>query len=349
MLFLRSLYLHSLRWGSFLGLRILRSSFGSEDERLKSILEKKGFNRCLVEHPCSLFGERVNKHTRYPKWIMTLCLGIVAEGVKTEALHCPKGNAGLRRIGVNFFYANCVKNFLLKNDNPYREYQIPEKESIVGPIVVYSALTGNYDNVHELLYKEEGVDYLLFTNNKSIHSSTWKVLYVESDLDDVLLSRDIKINPHNYLPLKYVSSVYIDANATIYGNIGSLVKYLSDEVPFVVTKHSKRNTVKEEMEACVVLKGIDRGKILAQYKSYVAEGFCDNLGLAECTILARLHKEKSVMMLMSEWWQEFSSGVRRDQISLMPCISRLHLTNYALIDGNVWCNQFSVIGGHKRS
>ena len=32
-------------------------------------------------------------------------------------------------------------------------------------ICVYTCITGNYDNVHEITNKEKGLDYYLFTNS----------------------------------------------------------------------------------------------------------------------------------------------------------------------------------------
>ena len=60
-------------------------------------------------------------------------------------------------------------------------------------ICVYTCITGDYDNVHEVKKKETGVDYLLFTNNKSVVSNSWQVVYIEDpNLDNQRLSRKIK-------------------------------------------------------------------------------------------------------------------------------------------------------------
>ncbi len=67
-------------------------------------------------------------------------------------------------------------------------------------ICVYTCITGNYDKIKELDFKEEGIDYYFFTNNKNLTSKTWKVIYIENDgLDNIRLARKIKVLGHEIL------------------------------------------------------------------------------------------------------------------------------------------------------
>lgn len=47
-------------------------------------------------------------------------------------------------------------------------------------ICVYTCITGDYDNLHEIV-KEDGIEYLCFTNNPKIKSSYWKMVYIEDE------------------------------------------------------------------------------------------------------------------------------------------------------------------------
>ena len=192
------------------------------------------------------------------------------------------------------------------------------------------------------------VEYLMFTNNPGITSKTWKVVYVPEDIDNVLLSRKIKILPHQYLPDEYDCSIYVDANAIIYGELSLLTSYLSEDIGFAVSRHHERNSVKEEVSTLIERRMVPSKEATDQYLRYRSEGFKDDLGLAECSILVRKHKEKDLQMLMESWWDEFRRGVRRDQVSLMPCLQRSDYSKFVFMDGYVRHNQFCRIVDHKR-
>ena len=49
----------------------------------------------------------------------------------------------------------------------------------MGKICVYTCITGDYDNLIEIKNKEKNIDYYCFTNNKSIKSNTWNVIYIK--------------------------------------------------------------------------------------------------------------------------------------------------------------------------
>jgi hypothetical protein len=203
--------------------------------------------------------------------------------------------------------------------------------------------------MYELLYKEEGVDYLFFTNNPAIHSQTWQVIQVQSDLNDVLLSREIKMLPHKYLGDKYETSIYMDDNAVIYGEITELTRYLGEGKTFAVSRHSRRKRVKEEIDACVKWRGTDRAAAEQQYEKYLQDGFKDDKPLLECGLLVRKHSDENLQKLMEAWFEEFKNGVPRDQLSLLPCMQKLDFDNYAVMDGSVWHNQFEKLVLHNLS
>lgn len=89
-------------------------------------------------------------------------------------------------------------------------------------ICVYTCITGNYDKVNELPFKEKEIDYYLFTNNKSIKSNTWKVIYIEDEnLDNIRLARKHKILG-NDITTKYDITVWIDGASYIKKILKSL-------------------------------------------------------------------------------------------------------------------------------
>ena len=324
----------------------MKPLFLGEDMALKEELCRQGFHPALCNHPSILFGER--KQGRAKVSFLNYKVAYLKKCIKIGLLKGEKGHKLMRELGMQSYFGNGVDFWFEESHSPIVPYTIPDNPKPKGKTVVYTALTGNYDNVHEILYKEDDVDYLMFTNNSSLKSKTWQVRLVESDLDNVLLSREIKMLPNNYLGDEYGSSIYIDANAVVYGELSELTRYLGEGKALAVSQHSIRKSVKEEIDACVKLRGVDRAMAEKQYENYCHEGFKDDQPLLECGILVRAHNDIKLQELMQSWYDEFKSGVKRDQLSLLPCISRLKFENYVVMNGSVWHNQFNRIQSHKK-
>ena len=64
-------------------------------------------------------------------------------------------------------------------------------------ICVYTCITGDYDNLHEIKKKEKDIDYYLFTNNKNIKSKTWKVIYIENEELDKTFKKNKNVRTSN--------------------------------------------------------------------------------------------------------------------------------------------------------
>ena len=319
----------------------------SDKKEIGQLFDKYGFHYSLVVHPRSLFSVYGNSRVIRPTKRLERMLEKLRKLIEAGPFRAAKDLRLLSELGVNVFFAEDVSKILSDGREPTL-YDIPCRDLTNERIVVYTALTGNYDHVHEILYKQPNVDYLLFTNNKSLKSTTWDVRYVDSRLDNLLLSREIKMFPHKYLSKVYTSSIYIDANALIYGDIGELCGFLEAGTTMAVTTHYARNSIKDEIKACVECGRIkDDVDAMAQYDGYLKEGFRDDMGLAECTILIRRHNDFALQRLMEEWWKEFCSGVKRDQFSLLPCVHRLSFKGFRLVPGVVWFNQYVFIGRHK--
>lgn len=326
-------------------LLLLKREFLNGSCQFKNQLRENGYNYSLVCRPYLLFDKRVSFLLPLPRLVVQRLLIILKKLVNQGYFNARKDVIMLRSIGLQEAY---IKYFSFVLDQPFFKcYDLANVDLSGEKIVVYSVLTGKYDYVHEILYKQPNVDYILFTNNKDISSRTWDVKYVESDLDDLLLSREIKILPCKYLDSNYTASVYIDANAYIYGDIANLCSYLCNGITFMGTKHFFNKSIREEIDACIKCGKIrDAGAVLQQYDRYVKEGFKDDLGLMECGLLVRRHNDEKLIELMNEWWNEYKNGVHRDQISLMACINRLDFEAFDIEDGSVWYNQFETIIGH---
>lgn len=324
----------------------LKPLFLNEDEVLREQLMRNGFHPALCAHPSILFGYRsvdTSNHVLCLSWKVVF----LRKAIYLRLFKSDKGHALMQQLGIDHYYGNGLDFWFVESHTPIKPYTIPSNNTETKRIAIYTALTGDYDDVNEILYKENAVDYLLFTNNRNLCSSTWQVVYVESELDNLLLSREIKMLPHKYLGEKYEASIYIDANAVVYGELSKVVNYLSDKVSFAVSKHSERKSVKEEIDT-IVQRIYNNNEPYVQYERYVKEGFDDNSGLAECGLLVRKHNDKALLKVMESWWKEFQNGIRRDQISILPVIQRLNFKAWQYMDGgSIWHNQFCKIIAHK--
>lgn len=329
-------------------IRLLKPSFLSEDEKLKRVLTAQSFHPALCYHPSILFGKKLNVHAGL-LFTKTLII-ILKKCIRIGLLNNESGQELLKELGMQACFGNGMEFWFEDPYTPIKSYSIPNTPKPKGRIAVYTVLTGSYDDVHEILYKEEGVDYILFTNNPSLTCKTWDIVLIESGLDNVLLSREIKMLPQKYLENNYETSIYVDANIVIYGEITELTRFLSAGKPLAISRHCERDSVKKEGEAITRVFGIDNDLVLSQLNRYTEEGFKDDLGLAECNILVRRHQDSSVISLMNLWWEEFCRGVKRDQISLMPCINKLHFTGLSWMDsGCSRHNQFCKVVAHKKN
>ena len=311
-----------------------------------------GFHEAFENNPQIVFENKPGGLKWGKRFLPEACWYInryIAKGLWTNL-----PEAVLRRMGVAEPLIGHLDLLLAPHDtygyNDYKKYSIsPEARMPEGKMVVYSVMTGDYDNIIDPLYVTPGIDYLLFTN-REIKKKVWKTIKVDNDgLSDLMLSRRIKMLPQEYLPKGYDTCIYVDANVIIFGDITMLATKLNEQCHFAVSAHSVRNKVKEELDELVNLGMVDCSLADIVFSRYIAEGFEDNLGLGECTALVRHCGNYGLDKLMQTWWKEFSiNGLNRDQISLMYCIWKEEYKAYELMDGHVMGNQFCTVQSHKR-
>lgn len=181
--------------------------------------------------------------------------------------------------------------------------------------VVYTAVFGNYDKVQPV-NSEWDCDFICFTDNPTNISKGWEIRIVrlEGELPNVA-NRRYKMLPHKYLE-NYDYSLYVDGNIKIESDPSPLFeKYLSDSA-LAAPKHPFRTCAYLEAEACVSRELVSGEIVKLQMARYRAHGFPMNYGLTANGILLRKHHDENLIDMMNDWWGEYSSGGRRDQLSL---------------------------------
>ena len=120
-------------------------------------------------------------------------------------------------------------------------------------ICVYTCITGNYDNLHEIESPEKNIDYYCFTNNKNLSSKTWRIIQIsDNSLDNCRLARKIKILGHKELE-EYDICVWTDADIVWQKGISDFVSTYLKDSPFAIFKHHCRTTIKDEAITCLLV------------------------------------------------------------------------------------------------
>lgn len=183
--------------------------------------------------------------------------------------------------------------------------------------VIYTSLFGDYDDLHHITNPDISCDYICFTDQKFIQAKNWSIIYVEHSEDPVFMNRKYKMLPHLYLK-DYESSLYIDSNIIIKGEISELIYNVLKRYSIAIPRHFMRDCAYTEASFCLEHNKINtdtyNNLILNHFEK---EGFPKNFGLGENNIIIRKHNDASIINVMDEWWDCFKNIAKRDQLTLM--------------------------------
>lgn len=222
--------------------------------------------------------------------------------------------------------------------------------NVMNKKVIYTCITGNYEPLIELPYKEEGFDYICFTDNKEMTSETWEIRQIELDKSFETprrLQRYVKINTHKFLP-EYDISIWVDGNIPIIGNLGEMIeKY--HETYLTTFHHPYRYCIYDEGTACAIAKKDNPMVILKHMLKYTKEKYPKKNGLVETKMIIRNHNEKDCVDLMESWSTELDNGSLRDQLSFNYVLWKqnkvVNLIDEKIIDGKY----IKIVCGHNKS
>ena len=185
--------------------------------------------------------------------------------------------------------------------------------------VVYTCLTGNYDNIQLQEYLDPSYDYICFTDNQSLidlkQFGAWQIRpLVFNELNNHFNNRWHKTHPHVLFP-EYESSIYIDSN------IALRTSFVYKEIekmnsPLVIQRHFKNDCIYDEAKYAVKLKKLTKAESIKIIDFLKAENFPAHYGLNENNIIFRKHNDPMVIKIMEEWWLLIRDFCKRDQFSL---------------------------------
>jgi Protein of unknown function (DUF616) len=216
-------------------------------------------------------------------------------------------------------------------------------------IVIYTAITGNYDQLRNGDRQDE-LPFVAYLENSELKTTDHildlaQVLPPEyQDLDANRRAKWFKLHPHKLFP-DFTYSIWIDGNVKVVGNINQLISenMINTGNLWAVFPHKLRNCIFEEVAACVRLKKDDPQLMFSQITHYFSnKGYPRYNGLAENTIIVRKHNHENVIKLNEMWWQEILTWSKRDQLSFNYCCWQLGF-NYGKLDGTIYDNKYFVI------
>ena len=214
-------------------------------------------------------------------------------------------------------------------------------------VVVYTAITGDYDSLkRQPRSATEGADFVAFLDAPR-PSPTWRVREIHTGFQDAARNAKIhKILPHRYFPqARY--SLWIDGSVTIrfpYSVQRLIELYLAD-CDLAVFRHRTRTCLHQEADVCLRRRLDDPAVVWRQVARYTQEGYPPNAGMAECTVVLRRHTP-TIEEFNEAWWEEISTGSRRDQLSFPYAAAKAGL-KYGTFPGTLLENPLFYRARHR--
>ncbi|UPR28433.1 hypothetical protein IS519_09410 [Vibrio crassostreae] len=181
--------------------------------------------------------------------------------------------------------------------------------------VVYTAVTGCYDDLRSVVNPCSSIDYVCFTDyafSGCIPKPWIHVRLPPTDLSNKSLARFCKLNPDYLLP-GYEESLWIDGNIGVTGNLIELFNSLK---PYKVAAydHWWRDKTEQEFFACA-RHGFDWAwQLKSQSRRYYLDGYTSD-NFYENNVVYRKHMLSDVISMHRIWWNEYVQAGKRDQYS----------------------------------
>ncbi|PWB96050.1 glycosyltransferase domain-containing protein [Salinibacterium hongtaonis] len=183
--------------------------------------------------------------------------------------------------------------------------------------VVYTALLGDYEDLIEQTVAEESeVDFICFTDNPDLRSTTWDIRLVTPSfpLDLVRSQRDLKIRGHESLS-GYDEILYMDNSVHLRVDPTVIFESWLGTADYAVSLHSKRDRVIDEFDEVRSLRYDDPARIDEQLLHYAElyPGVIQERPYWNGLSVRRNTPE--VGRMMDIWFDHVLRYSRRDQLS----------------------------------
>lgn len=221
-------------------------------------------------------------------------------------------------------------------------------------IVVYSCVTGNYDNVEQtLLARSPEIDcdasFILFSDavNEPEAIGHWQILPLQfrHPLCNRRTARWHKINSHALFP-QADTTVWIDGSQS-FKPIHLLADLIRPHLHHDIAtfKHPIRNCVYQELNACIRYKKDNELLMQQQIAKYRLEQYPAHNGMVETACVLRRNTPE-IVAFNKAWWAEMDRYSFRDQLSFNYVAHKTN-TLYSVIPGHREKSSYFTFISHK--
>lgn len=182
----------------------------------------------------------------------------------------------------------------------------------------YTSVFGGYEPIWPPHQPDSGVDYVLVSDTTAPPRGwTHRSIDPSGFESPRLANRFQKMRFHESLPKSHVS-VYIDANIRPVASLLPLLEsFDTSGAEIGLYRHYSRNSVRSEARACLERNKVEHPEAVEpELRFYESEGFPDEDGLWEGSIILKRHDSTKLDAAMAEWWELYSRFQTRDQFSL---------------------------------
>ena len=321
-----------------------------------TLTSKKFYNDLLNKIYDELIYPTINER----KWQSDIVYYKVTNALGYKYIKCENidGNTLYRKSQINkenkySTWDKEYKNERKENIDLINKYIKQQYDFLKCKKVIYTCITGNYDNLIEPGYVSPEFDYICFTDNNKLKSNIWKILPIPNELSHlskVKQQRNIKINTHKYLK-EYDLSIWVDSSVRLNDNINNILITLNfNKYDIFIPNHPERTCIYDEGNACIKLNKDKKEIIDKELLFFKHQKMPQNFGLYETNVIIKLHNSQSCIKLMELWCKYVNEYSHRDQISLPYCLWKLNYNKiYKLYNGFNHTSYFNWIGGlHKK-
>lgn len=183
-------------------------------------------------------------------------------------------------------------------------------------IAVYGCITNNYDTIKEPLYVGGDTTYYVFTDKLSEVNGVWHEKLLDCGMYANEANRYYKFHPFDLFS-DYDFAIYIDGNVRILSDVSTICSIAAKaKTGIAMHRHHERECAYQEALACKYYKRGNYKRILEQISRFRDDGFPEDFGLCEATIIVYDLKNPTAKVITEQWWKEYlQSCTKRDQIS----------------------------------
>ena len=212
--------------------------------------------------------------------------------------------------------------------------------------VIYTCITGEYDDACAHIFVDNTWDYVMFTDNKYLLSMPqymhWEIRPLQfNKLTNVKNARWHKINAHKLFP-NHDISLWIDGNIVIMKPdfFTRINHFIDSGNKIIIPKHPERTCIYDEAEKIKELKIDNKNTVNQEMRILRFTQYPRNNGLNETCIMLRRHNDVQIKRMQNKWWRMVKKYSKRDQLAYNWAAWRYEIQTVSL---------YNKLGEHRNS